>query len=222
MVAWVDRNSGSLRLAVGASGKWRGVSPVWEPTADGTPVVACVADAWAVSWNEDVGFGRVELGVIAADGTGTPDPVLIADQAVLIGAVFTDEDLHVVWAAATGAVVGATTLAFIPIPDMPVPFPVARATTESPLSSSGSTVPSSLGGPSPISLTVATIQLHDGTRPDGSAYALVTWWPTPQELRYVELDEGGMVLPAEALQARGNATYSPALVNEAIHAVRSR
>jgi hypothetical protein len=185
----------------------------------GVPAVVSLARAWAVAWQDDVDGGNVWLATVTDDSV--TQPLLVAEGARLLGATVCLPTVNVTWVSGDLSSLGTTSVAFIWIPEPVTPLPVATWRTQVPIL--GTLGPAaSAAGEAGATRAAATLALHDGARPDGSAYALVTWWPAPQELRYVELDEDGMVLPVVSIDAHGNAPYSPALVSQADHAVRTR
>jgi hypothetical protein len=280
LVAWVDHGTRMVEMSLGTQGAWQPLHAPWRVPAVGVPRVVPLLGAWSVVWQDGPCFGGVWLGVTDGEGE-VAEALRVAADAYHVGTVRVAEDvLHVVSLEAPGAQLVVTTVAFVALPDAPVPVPVVLGVgvlapaewlaggdeafislPDTPLpfpvaldraglarvgrhaaspdasihsyATAGKTprpVPGcrqgtqsdAAVGTAALDLVAARLELHDGARPDGSAYALVTWWPTPQELRYVELDQDGMVLPVESIQVHGNAPYAQGLVHEAVEAVRSR
>lgn len=70
-----------------------------------------------------------------------------------------------------------------------------------------------------VSLSVASLTRRIALPGSGGAEAL-TWWPTPQLLRVVELRAGAPLLPVREHVKEQGGDYSPALWNEAIRSLR--
>jgi hypothetical protein len=247
-VAWVSPSDEALRFALGGGDVWWGGGWLVSPAPVGVPVVTGVPGGWMLAWADAGGTAtQAWVASIAADGTPGTAPMSIADGA-LVGVATTGETQHVITIDQDGSLVDTLVTAQLIIEPTPLPVPILFRRSSVVLAVTAITDPQpivtyrrgrsqvALGGQihapgaAPIILRGRArthsawpdVRVHEGTRPQGETFALVTWWMTPQELQFVELDEDGPVMPVETLETRGLAAYPQSLVEQAVRTVRER
>jgi len=210
LAAWVKPGAG-LAFSAGES-RWSATQLIADAAADGAPVTRTIGAGFGVVWQSSTSSGIVRLATTSTEGT--LGAVLDVVDGTLLGVAQTTSTRLTVVAISADGTVKATVVVFA-LPDPGgIPVPIIYRTVVL------GRVPSVTIGIEPDPIPIPSVL--EGTRHDRTPYALVTWWQSPSELQYIELAEDGPVFPVTTLQAHGNAKYSQALVNQAVHEVRDR
>jgi hypothetical protein len=222
VVAWGRSATEQLWLAGGTEG-WRWAATLDAPGIVGVPRPRPLGSAWVVAWQTLAPEPYVWLSGVGPDGDAGDATMVGAGY--LVDAWAVDGSVHVV-VVTPESMLDVTTveMAFVPEPS-PIPVPINLRTAT--LANVAGTHPtpagglgaSSMGEPEPRGNSASihpAVLLHDGTRADGTTFALLTWWLSTHELGGVELDAHGPILPVDVITSRGGAPYQWSLVERAI------
>ncbi len=100
------------------------------------------------------------------------------------------------------------------------PRPIGRAT---PAGASAMSAIVPIGDDVPIIfLASARPQLKLVAMRDGGVQVAALWWESPQTLAYVPVDQDGPTTSVTSITAKGNSTYSPSLIQQALRDLASR
>jgi hypothetical protein len=218
LVAW-RRGDGRVAVSVGA---WSWSTITEDASTDAVEILPFALDEGfaIVAQTHDRG-GAPAIAVSGASSDGAMGPSIVVAEGALIGAArLRANSLGLVSILAPGELVFTHVVFAITPSPTPIPFPErsVRLHTVSP-----TPIPFPVVGASStraVPQLSYAVQLSTEERRDGESVTLVTWWPTPSELRYVAVNASGAASPVRSLVARGNSAYSPSLLEQARHAVR--
>jgi hypothetical protein len=201
-VAWFRPLTSEIVVAEWTGDAWRDVARLEAAAALGAPRVGELDGAVLVVWMERAADGTtaVQAGVVASDGR--VQHAAEWPHAVLLGMT------SVEGVAVVGVAERLPGGSFDVVLSSPIRNPAEPIFWRAP------TFLETIDA----SALVPGVTLLSG---DSGSHALVAWWPDQRTLHFVLLDAGVGVGPVHELRSRGEAAYSPALVNEARRALRA-
>lgn len=185
-VAWRAAHGSALRLAI-ADEQWHDAEWTQDNETVDFPRLVRLADSWCVAWTTPDGETGVAL--VRPDGDPAGQPFFL--EGVLIGMTADLVSVHVLTLSVRGELLLSTVIGYIPSP-VPTPFPEMRTIALATSFSESGARPS--GGLTP-QFVVEPPRFYSLSKRDGEGGLAVTWWPHAQELRVVEVNTLGAVLP---------------------------
>jgi hypothetical protein len=209
--AWTSPSHGGLMVQSGSKAGWSGPSRVLDPQAVGVPVLLRIEGQPAVMWRSGIAGAEVRVALAAEPGEESTSTVVVSRDRLLTWREAGDT-IQLISVGEHSRLLIDSVVFRVVLPDQPII--IERSSWE-------------LGRLSelpgdPANVDLASVRLQEVQVAETTTVGMLTWWAARGELRFVEIDEDGPVLPVETLTHAGRADRPNSLLQRARRIVSER